>query len=50
MKHNKFKKVGFDNKKRVFHLEYTTGLKIDCPYSALCIRDKVIEAGPDPEG
>lgn len=49
MKHNKFKKVGFDNKKRVFHLEYTTGLKIDCPYSALCIRDKVIEAGPDPE-
>jgi len=49
MKHKKFKKVGFDNKKRVFHLEYTTGLKVDCPYSALGIREKVIEAGPDPE-
>ncbi|HSA58665.1 MAG TPA: helix-turn-helix transcriptional regulator [bacterium] len=49
MKHNKFKKVGFDNKKRAFHLEYTSGLKVDCPYSALGIHDKVVEVGPDPE-
>jgi len=49
LKHNKFKKVDFDNKKRVFHLEYSSGLKVDCPYSALGIRDRVVEAGPDPE-
>ena len=49
MKHNKFRKVDFDNKKRVFHLEYSSGLKVDCPYSALGIRDRVVEAGPDPE-
>lgn len=49
MKHKKFKKVRFDNKKRVFNLEYTSGLKLACPYSALGIRDKVVEAGPDPE-
>lgn len=49
MKHRKFKKVTFDNKKRVFHLEYTSGLNVDCPYSALSIREKVIEAAPDPE-
>ena len=49
MKHIKFKKVAFDNKKKLFHLEYRTGLKIDCPYSALGIRDKVVDAGPDPE-
>lgn len=49
MKNRKFKKAAYDNKKRVFHLEYTTGLKLDCPYSALGIRNKVVEAGPDPE-
>ena len=49
MKHKKFKKVEFDNKKRVFHVEYTSGLKIDCPYFALGIKDKITEAGPDPE-
>ncbi|MEK6706554.1 MAG: helix-turn-helix transcriptional regulator [Bdellovibrionota bacterium] len=49
MKHKKFKRVEFDNKKRVFHLEYTSGLKFDCPYFSLGIRDKVIDAGPDPE-
>lgn len=49
MKHKRFKKVIFNNKKRVFHLEYTTDLKVDCPFSALGIRDKVIESGPDPE-
>ncbi len=47
MKHRKFKKVIFDNKKRIFHLEYTSGLKIDCPYSALGIHDKVTDAAPD---
>lgn len=49
MKHKKFKKVEHDNKKRLFHLEYASGLKLDCPYSALGIRNKVIEAGPDRE-
>ncbi len=49
MKHKKFRKVGYDNKKKVFHLEYTSGLKIECPYSALGIRRKVIEAAPDTE-
>ena len=49
MKHKKFKKVEFDNKKRVFHLEYTSGLKIDCPYFSLRIKGKVIEAAPDSE-
>lgn len=49
MKHRKFKKVEFDNKKRLFHLQYTSGLKLECPYSALDIRDKVVEAGPDQE-
>jgi DNA-binding Xre family transcriptional regulator len=47
MKHKKFKKVEFDNKKRVFH--YTSGLKLECPYSSLKIKDKVVDAGPDPE-
>ena len=49
MKHMKFKRVTFDNKKRTFHLEYTSGLKIDCPYSALSIKGKVTEAAPDSE-
>lgn len=49
MKHKKFKKVELDNKKRVFHLEYTSGLKIECPYSALGIQEKVVEAMPDSE-
>src|SRR5436309_10339001 len=49
MKHRKFKRVVFDNKKRVFHLEYTSGLKIDCPFSSLGIRDKVTDAAPDSE-
>ena len=49
MKHKKFKEVEFDNKKKVFHLIYTSGLALDCPYSALGIREKVIEAMPDPE-
>ncbi len=49
MKHKKFKKVEFDNKKRVFHLQYTSGLKVECPYSSFKIQSKVIEAGPDPE-
>ncbi len=49
MKHKKFKQVKFDNKKRVFHLEYTSDLKIDCPYSALGIKEKVVEAAPDNE-
>jgi hypothetical protein len=33
----------------VFHLEYTSGLKLDCPYSALGIRGRVAAAGVDPE-
>ena len=49
MKHKKFKKVTFDNKKRTFHLEYSSGLKVDCPYSALGIREKVTDAAPDSE-
>ncbi len=49
MKHKKFKKVELDNKKRVFHLEYTSGLKVECPYSALGIKGKVMEAAPDAE-
>lgn len=49
MKHRKFKKVVFDNKKRVFHLEYTTGLKLDCPYSSLGIKNRVVASGPDRE-
>ncbi len=49
MKHKKFKDVVFDNKKRLFRLEYSTGLRINCPYSALGIREKVVEAGPDIE-
>ena len=49
MKHRQFKRVVFDNKKRVFHLEYVSGLKIECPYFPLGIREKVIEAGPDAE-
>lgn len=49
MKHKKFKHVEFDNKKRVFHIEYTSGLKIDCPYSALKIKGKVTDAAPDAE-
>lgn len=49
MKHKKFKKVTFDNKKRIFHLEYTSGLKVDCPYSSLGIREKVTGAAPDAE-
>ena len=49
MKHRKFKKVEFNNKKKVFILTYTSGLKIECPYSALKINKKVIEAAPDKE-
>src|SRR3990167_5301689 len=49
MKHKKFKKVELDNKKKVFHLCYTSGLQIECPYSALGIRVKVTEAAPDNE-
>jgi|SRR5579884_2821965 len=49
MKHKRFRKVSFDNKKRVFHLEYTSGLKLDCPYSSLGIKDRIVDAGPDKE-
>lgn len=49
MKHRRFSKVAFDNKKRVFHLKYTSGLEVECPYSALDIRDKVMQAAPDTE-
>lgn len=49
MKHDKFKSVAYDNKKKVFHLEYSSGLKIDCPYSALGIKKPIIEAAPDKE-
>ena len=49
MKHKKIKDVEFDNKKRLFHLEYTSGLKVECPYSALGIQGKVVEAAPDKE-
>ena len=47
MKHKKLKRAECDNKKKVFHLEYTSGLKIECPYSSLGIKTKIIEAGPD---
>ncbi len=49
MRHRRFRKAEFDNKMRMFHLEYTSDLKVDCPYSALGIHDKVVESGPDPE-
>lgn len=49
MKHKTFKKVEYDNKKKVFYLEYTSGLVLECPYSALGIRHKVVEARPDAE-
>lgn len=49
MKHKKFKTVVHDNKKRMFHLEYTSGLKIECPYSALGIKKLVVDAAPDKE-
>lgn len=49
MKHEKFKMVEHDNKKKVFRLEYTSGLKIECPYSALGIKHAVVEATPDKE-
>lgn len=49
MKHNKFKSARHDNKKRLFNLEYSSGLKIECPYSALGIKGAVVEASPDNE-
>lgn len=49
MKHKKFNKVAYDNKKKVFRLAYTSGLKLECPYSALGIRSRVVEAAPDAE-
>ena len=49
MKHNKFRIVELDNKKKVFHLKYTSGLEVECPYSALGIRHKVVEAAADSE-
>ncbi len=49
MKHKKFKEVEFNNKKKVFFLEYTSGLRLQLPYSALKIREKVMDAFPDPE-
>jgi len=49
MKHEKYKSVKFNNRKKVFHLIYTSGLEIECPYSALSIDKNVIEAGPDKE-
>lgn len=49
MKHRQFKKAVFDNRKRVFHLEYTSNLKLECPYSALGIRGGVLESGLDEE-
>lgn len=49
MKHKKFKKVVMDNKKKVFHLKYTSGLDIECPYSALGISGNIVEAAPDKE-
>ena len=49
MKHKKFKKIQFDNKKKLFYLEYTSGLKIECPYSTLGIQGMVVESAPDKE-
>lgn len=49
MKHKTFKKVAYDNKKKVFRLKYKTGLELECPYSALGIHEKVVEAAPDAE-
>ncbi|MBI4211051.1 MAG: helix-turn-helix transcriptional regulator [Deltaproteobacteria bacterium] len=49
MKHRKFKKAIFDNKKKVFYLEYSSGLKLECPYSALSVENKIVDSGPDEE-
>jgi hypothetical protein len=49
MKHEKFRSVQFNNRKKVFHLIYTSGLEVDCPYSAISVKKNVVEAGPDKE-
>jgi hypothetical protein len=49
MKHKKFRSIIHDNKKKVFKLEYTSGLYLECPYSALGIKLKVLESGLDKE-
>lgn len=49
MKHKKIKQVEWDNKKKLFHVKYTSGLEVDCPYSALGVRENVVEAAPDKE-
>lgn len=49
MKHTKFKSVEFNNKKKSFFIEYTTGLRVECPYSALGIKKNVVECSPDGE-
>lgn len=49
MNHTKFKKVEFNNKKKVFRLTYNSGLTVECPYIAFGIKEKVIDAGPDKE-
>ena len=49
MRHTKFKKVEFNNKKKIFRLTYNSNLMVECPYVALGIKEKVIDAGPDKE-
>lgn len=48
-KHNTFHAVEYDNRKKSFRLRYTSGLQMECPYSALGIHGKVVEAAPDSE-
>lgn len=49
MKHIKFKKIQYNNREKVFKLEYTSGLVVECPYFALGINKNVTEAAPDIE-
>ena len=49
MKHKKYRSVAFNNKKKVFVLNYTSGLEIECPYSRLGIKSNVVETGLDKE-
>ena len=49
MKHKKFQSINFDNRRKLFHLQYSSGLEVECPYSALEIKQKVLEAAPDKE-
>jgi hypothetical protein len=49
MKHMRFKKIDFNNRKKIFILEYTSGLVIECPYFSFGIKHNIVDAGTDRE-